>query len=176
MNVFSKCYDYLIHNRLMKWYVPSREQASAQPKRGCTEHYVALRLIIDLFMKTKQPLFIAFIDFSKAYDRVPRAYLLRLLRRLGCGKVMLAALTSMYTVTQFVLGTTLITAILGVKQGSPSSCFLFTLFVDELVRFMKLSPPDRVLGWLHLLVLMDNTVIIAMSHDELCKKLDILAK
>ena len=89
---------------------------------------------------------------------------------------MLAALTSMYTVTQFVLGTTLITAILGVKQGSPSSCFLFTLFVDELVRFMKLSPPDRVLGWLHLLVLMDDTVIIATSHEELCKKLDILAK
>ena len=176
MQVLSKCYDYLIHNRLMKWYVPSREQAGAQEKRGCTEHYVALRLIIDMFMKAKQPLFIAFIDFSKAYDRVPRSYLLNLLKRLGCGKVMLAALTSMYTVTKFVLGTTLITAILGVKQGSPSSCFLFTLFVDELVRFMKLSPPDGVLGWLHLLVLMDDTVIIATSHEDLRKKLDILAR
>ena len=102
--------------------------------------------------------------------------MLKLLKRLGCGKVMLAAITSMYTVTQFILGTTLITAILGVKQGSPSSCFLFILFVDELVRFMKLSPPDGVLGWLHLLVLMDDTVIIATSHENLCKKLDILAK
>ena len=176
MNVLSKCYDYLLHNRLMKWYSPCREQAGAQPKRGCQEHFVALRMIIDLFMKTKTPLFIAFIDFSKAYDRVPRSYMLKLLKRLGCGRIMLAALTSMYTVTQFILGTTLITAVLGVKQGSPSSCFLFTLFVDELVRFMKLSPPDGVLGWLHLLVLMDDTVIVASSHEKLCQKLDVLAK
>ena len=176
MQVLSKCYDYLIHNRLMKWYVPRREQAGAQPKRGCSEHYVALRMVIDLFMKSKTPLFIAFIDFSKAYDRVPRSYMLKLLKKLGCGKVMLAALTSMYTITQFLLGTTLITAVLGVKQGSPSSCFLFILFVDELVRFMKLSPPDGLLGWLHLLVLMDDTVIIATSHEKLCQKLEILAK
>ena len=176
MQVLSKCYDYLIHNRLMKWYVPRREQAGAQPKRGCTEHFVALRMLIDLFMRSKTPLFIAFVDFSKAYDRVPRSYMLKLLKRLGCGKVMLAALTSMYTVTQFLLGTTLITAVLGVKQGSPSSCFLFILFVDELVRSMKLSPPDGLLGWLHLLVLMDDTVIIATSHEKLCQKLEVLAE
>ena len=42
MQVVSKCYDYLIHNRLMKWYVPRREQAGAQSKRGCSEHYIAL--------------------------------------------------------------------------------------------------------------------------------------
>ena len=176
MNILAKCYDYMIHNRLMKWFTPCREQAGAQPKRGCPEHFVTLRMIIDLFMKTKTPLYIAFIDFSKAYDRVPRSYMIRLLKKLGCGKVMLAALTSMYTVTQFILGTTLITAVLGVKQGSPSSCFLFILFVDELVRFMKLCPPDGLLGWLHLLVLMDDTVIFATSHEKLCQKLEVLTK
>ena len=176
MNILSKCYDYLIHNRLMTWFQPSREQAGAQPKRGCAEHYVALRLIIDLCMKLKMPLYIAFIDFSKAYDRVPRTYLLNLLKKLGCGKVMLAALASMYMVTKFSLGDTLITALLGVKQGSPSSCFLFILFVDEFVRTVKeKSPVDGLLGWLHLLVLMDDTVIIATSHEQLCQKLNILA-
>ena len=178
MNALSKCYDYLIHNRLIKWYTPSREQAGAQPKRGCQEHFVTLRLIIDLFMrdKKKPPLFVAFIDFSKAYDRVPRLYLLKLLIKLGCGKIMLAALASMYAVTKFVLGATVITATLGVKQGSPSSCFLFTLFVDEMVRLIKASPPDGLLDWLHLLVLMDDTVIIATSYEKLCQKLEILAK
>ena len=178
MNVLSKCYDYLIHNRLMKWYIPCREQAGAQPERGCPEHFVSLRLIIDLFMKHKKkpPLFIAFIDFSKAYDRVPRSYLLNLLKELGCGRVMLAALSSMYTVTKFLLGATLITATLGVKQGSPSSCFLFTLFVDELVRCFKELPDDSLLEWLHLLVLMDDTVIMATSHEKLCQKLNVLTK
>ena len=178
MNILSKCYDYLIHNRLMKWYVPCREQAGAQPERGCAEHFVSLRLVIDLFMrhKKKPPLFVAFIDFSKAYDRVPRMYLLNLLKKLGCGRVMLAALASMYKVTKFVLWVTLITATLGVKQGSPSSCFLFTLFVDELVRHMKELPDDGLLEWLHLLVLMDDTVIMATSHEKLCEKLNVLAQ
>ena len=46
-------------------------------------------------------------------------YSWKLLKKLGCSKVMFAALTSMYTVTQFLLVTTLITAVLGVRQGSP---------------------------------------------------------
>ena len=89
---------------------------------------------------------------------------------------MLAALASMYTVTKFLLGATLITATLGVKQGSPSSCFLFTLFVDELVRCLKELPDDSLLEWLHLLVLMDDTVIMATSHEKLCQKLNVLTE
>ena len=177
MMTLSKCYDYLIHNRLMTWFKVCREQAGAQLKRGCIEHIITLRMIIDLFMKKKKPLYIAFIDFSKAYDRVPRMYLLNLLRKLGCGKVMLYAIASMYTVTKFVLGTTVITATLGVKQGSPSSCFLFIVFVDEFVRLVKGETPfDGMLQWLHLLVLMDDTVIMATSREKLSQKLEILVQ
>ena len=45
-----------------------------------------------------------------------------------------------------------------------------------MVRSMKLSPPDGLLGWLHLLVLMDDTVIVATSHEKLCQKLEVLTK
>ena len=125
----------------------------------------------------KQPLFIAFIDFSKAYDRVPRNYLLNLLKALGCGVVMLTALTSLFSVTQFVLGGTIITAIVGVKQGSPTSCFLFILFVDEFVRLVKRrSSVDGFLSWLHLLMLMDDTVLFATSRERLVEKLNLLAE
>ena len=177
LNSLSKVYDYLMHNRLITWYKPFREQAGAQVKRGCIELIITLRLIIDLFRTKKKPLYVAFIDFSKAYDRVPRMYLLNLLRKLGCGKVMLYALASMYMVTKFVLGTTVISATLGVKQGSPSSCFLFILFVDEFVRMLKdTTPNDGMLQWLHLLVLMDDTVIMATSREKLIQKLNILVQ
>ena len=63
MNCLSKCYDYLLSNRLIRWYIPNREQAGAQAKRGCIEHIVTLRLIIDRCNRKKTPLFIAFIDF-----------------------------------------------------------------------------------------------------------------
>ena len=47
------------------WFKPDKEQARAQPKRGCFEHIVTLRLIMD-FCFSRKKLFIAFVDFSKA--------------------------------------------------------------------------------------------------------------
>ena len=175
INALAKCYEYMLNNRLTKWYIPCREQAGAQVKRGCIELIVTLRLIIDRCVRRKEPLFISFIDFSKAYDRVPRTYLLNLLKSLGCGFVMLSALTSLFSVTQFLLGATVITAVIGVKQGSPTSCFLFILFVDEFIKLVKeRSGLDGFLQWLHLLMLMDDTVLLATSRERLIEKLKLL--
>ena len=95
----------------------------------------------------------------------------------GVRSCMLSALIGMYQLTQFVLGSTIITAKLGVKQGSPTSCFLFILFVDEFMNLMKERlNPDGFLDWLHLLMLMDDTVIMATSREQLLLKLGILVE
>ena len=134
-------------------------------------------LIINFSFVKKQKLFynIAFVDFSKAYDRVPRKLLIEVLKKLGCGLVMLAAVISMYKVTHSLLGMALISAVVGVRQGSPTSCFLFILYVNVLIRNIKLrSGPDSFLEWLHVLMLMDDTVIFASSRERLLDKLLIL--
>ena len=113
--------------------------------------------------------------FSKAYDRVPRGKLFRLLMSLGCGSVMLCALMSMYSLTTCILGAVLITCTIGVRQGSPTSVFLFIIYVDTLIKMVKeRSPCDGFLSWLHLLMLMDDTVILATSRESLEMKLGIL--
>ena len=145
-----KLYDYVLNNRLISWYIPQREQAGGQAKRGCPEHVLTLRLWINFAKRKRKKLFIAFIDFSKAYDRVPRGKLFSLLLSLGCGTVMLAALMSMYSVTSCILGTVLITCTIGVRQGSPTSVFLFIIYVDVLIKMIKTrSLPDGFLSWLH---------------------------
>ena len=155
----AKLYDYVINNRLMKWYIPEREQARGQPKRNCIEHILTLRLWIDYCKRKRLKLFIAFIDFSKAYDRVPRGKLFTLLMRLST----------------CILGTVLITCTIGVRQGSPTSVFLFIIYVDVLIKMIKeKSPSDGFLSWLHLLMLMDDTVIFATSRKSLKGKLNIL--
>ena len=134
INSGAKVYDYVLNNRLMLWFKPCREQAGAQPKRGCTEHIVSLRLLMSLCKRKRKKLFMVFVDFSKAYDRVPRGKMFSVLKSLGCGSIMLAAIIAMYKITSCVLGTTIIKSSIGVRQGSPTSCFLFVMFVDVLVR------------------------------------------
>ncbi len=122
-------------------------------------------------------LFVTFVDFSRAYDLVPRNMLFRILRRLGCGVLMLGALMAMYSVTQSIIGTALITITLGVRQGSPTSCLLFVIFVDDLIRMIKEGcERDGFLLWLHVLVLMDDTVLLATTRPNMLKKLDILRR
>ena len=87
--------------RLEAWFTPYREQAGAQKGRGCVEHLVTLRLLTDLARRKKKKLFITFIDFSQAYDMLPRHMLLRILRRVGCGLVMLGIIAAMYSVTVY---------------------------------------------------------------------------
>ncbi len=62
----------ILCSRLKIWFKPFREQAGAQEKRGCLVHIVSLRLLCDMAQRKKLKLFVTFIDFSKAYDRVPR--------------------------------------------------------------------------------------------------------
>ena len=71
-DTFGKLYGKLLCNRLKMWMYVDKCQAGAQESRDCIEHVLALRLIIDYAKQEKQKLFIVFVDFSKAYDRVPR--------------------------------------------------------------------------------------------------------
>ena len=94
MNSVAKIYDYVLSNRLMRWFTPDKEQAGALPGRSCIDHIVTLRLLINYAMLKKEKLYIVYVDFSKAYDRIPRDKLLQSLVSLGCGSRMLAALAS----------------------------------------------------------------------------------
>ena len=47
-----------------------------------------------------------FVDFAKAYDIVPRQKLFKVMKRLGCGAVMLAAVVAMYCTTESVIEST----------------------------------------------------------------------
>ena len=175
INCIAKIYNYVLYNRLSKWFTPHKEQAGAQPKRGCIEHILTLRLIINVCRKKRWKLFVTYVDFSKAYDRVPRSKLLYTMKRLGCGFIMLFAIAAMYKVTKSILGIAIVTAIIGVRQGSPTSCFLFNLFVDTLITmFKERCGSDGFLNWLHILMLMDDTVILATSRNKLLEKLGIL--
>ena len=159
----------------MEWYKPEYEQAGAQKGRDCTEQILTLRLLCDYVKKEKKQLFLLFIDFEKAYDRIPRHKLLEELKILGCGGRFLKVLAAIYSNIKFIFKTISITTSIGVKQGASTSCLLFILYVDRLIKNVKeASGEDGFLGKLHVLMLMDDTILIATSRSQLQKKMNVV--
>ncbi len=153
----------------------SGEQTGGQAGRGCVEHIVTLRLLMQIARNKKFKLFITFVDFSKAYDRVKRNVLFSILQGLGCGIVMLSAIVAVYKVTNRLMGTSLITGSIGLRQGAPSSCILFILYINDMIRLMKdRCEVDGFLQWIHVLVLMDDTVLLSTSRAGMIKKIQLL--
>ena len=93
-------YDSILAERFNFWFRPDIEQAGAQAGRGCQEQLLTLRLLIDVTRKSKQKLYVVFIDHSTAYDKVNRQLLLGKLASSGCGLIFLSAI--MNTLNQTV--------------------------------------------------------------------------
>ena len=134
---------------------------------------MTVRLLIEYARKTRKKLFILFIDFEKAYDKVDRAKLFELLKSAGCGKVMLEILKAIYRNTRFLFKMVAILSNMGVKQGSSASSLLFTIYVDKMIRMVKAYEDDGFLGALHILMLMDDTILFASTKENLVKKFQI---
>lgn len=83
VNCLAKLFDLVLSSRLNSWFVPYREQAGSQKGRGCIEHMVTLRLLMDMARKKRLKLFVTFVDFAISYDRVPQTVLFRILKRKG---------------------------------------------------------------------------------------------
>ena len=63
-----------------------------------------------------------------------------------------------------------IDATVGVRQGSPSSCLLFTVYMDQVVRMIHSCVGTD--GFLGTLLLMDDMVILVTSRDMCLRKLN----
>ena len=175
MDTLAKVYDTLIMNRLKIWMAIDKCQAGSMEGRGCLEQIFALRMLCDYAIHKKVKLYVLFIDYRKAYDKVPRQKLIQCLKSLGCGKIMLKAVYMMYKCTNNVLTSATIKSVVGVKQGAPSSCLLFIIYIDQMVRMLKQTiATDGFLGTLHALLLMDDTVIVATSRDMCIKKFKVV--
>ena len=173
-DTISKLYAKILSSRLRLWMCIEKCQASGQDKRGCVEHIAALRLIIDYAKTEKKKLYILFVNFSKAYDRVPRKILFDILKKLGCGKRFLRALIAIYKDTINILNSEYVRSTVGVKQGGPMSCLLFVIYLNVLALMLKALGNNSFLLDVHALMLMDDTVLLASTRKKMIEKFTTL--
>ena len=74
----------------------SDEQAGFRPGRGTRNHLVNLCILCEKARAKKAPLFLCFIDFEKAFDRVSHRKLWEAMTRMGFSDHLIHLLTQLY--------------------------------------------------------------------------------
>lgn len=149
-----KLYATVLHNRIDAFCENHRLRAFTQCgfRKGhstCTALFVLQHAIHSQCLKREghasQPLYVCFIDFRKAFDKVQRPLLWQRLQQLGIQGRMLEALQHMYQHTELRLtmnGQThshCMSTSTGVKQGCPLSPLLFGLFIEQMHQVLVTS-------------------------------------
>ena len=148
--VLAKLYSLCLMARLDAWAekegLRAVGQAGFRSGRSPTDNCFVLRHLVNAAACNQAPLFVAFIDFSKAYDRIDRALLWRVLEGAGLHGPMLETLQQMYREVHLrvrakgELGAPFESTV-GVKQGCPLSPLLFGIFIDRLEKFLAVRCP-----------------------------------
>ena len=134
------------------------------PGRGTTDAIFIVRQLQEKYIAAKKPLYFAFVDLEKAFDRVPRKVLWWALRSLGVEEWAVRVIQGMYVNArsrvrvnsqyseEFGVG-------VGVHQGSVLGPLLFILVLGALSRGFRAGVPWELLC-------ADDLVVVADSLGE----------
>lgn len=146
----------------------------------CSDVVFILKTIIDQTRSSKQSLFCSFLDFSRAFDTIPRHQFSDKLSKLGTHGKMLSTIKSLYNNVQVVVKTpsgltNLFESEIGVKQGCPLSPTLFGLYIDELESVLLKSSVDapQLLDYkVPVQIFTDDSQLLSTSPQGLQASLD----
>ena len=163
-------YDRILANRLHKWIGVDDEQTAFQKGKSTIHQLFTLRLLIALAYKLDITLYLGFFDIEKAFDKISRLLLLKKLISLGIGYCMLNALKMLYMPTFCILNfygqtSKRFETCSGIRQGAASSVFLFIVFINDLINYLKTKCIEEpLIGNMHSLLHADDTAIISTNR------------
>ena len=140
-DISSKLYSSIINNRLQEWITTNNSTGEHQAgfKRGysTTDHVFTLMAAVQKQFVMNRKLYVAFVDFEKAFDSISRKLLWPILFKNGIKGKFYHCVKSMYDEVKARIraGAVLsdyINCTRGVKQGDVCSPLLFSLFINEL--------------------------------------------
>ncbi len=158
-----------------------RSQTGFRRLEECVSQATSLYEILRRRQLRNERTYCLFLDFSKAYDRVPHGALLYKLEAMGFHGRVLQYIKSLYKSPKAVvrIGDELSENFeyrIGVKQGCPASPILFNLYINDIlndIQGVEVQPSmPRIPG----LLFADDAVIFADSAQELRSGIEKIEK
>lgn len=173
-----KIYGKILNQRLQAIadVVISEEQSGFRKGRSSSDNIFIMRQIIEKRREFGLETHLAFIDYEKAFDKVKRPLLWKILEIRGFPKHLISAVKSLYVNTKIVISSGFkvseaILTNLGVRQGCSLSPTLFNLYIDDLVLKWKDEIQTAIKiesnTPLNTLLYADDQIIIQETEDNL---------
>ena len=137
----SKLFSLVLLNRLHDYVEKTKplsiNQIGFRKGKRTTDHIFVIKTLIDKLVREGKKIFIAFIDFKKAYDTINHKRLFHKLKRANIDGLFLQNLNSMYKSVEYCIKmqggyADPIESFVGLKQGCVLSPLLFNLFIDDI--------------------------------------------
>ena len=185
-NSLGKLFNSILQNRLSLFVqqknIINEEQIGFQ--KGCrtSDHMFILNSIIDLYRKNKRKLFICFVDFSQAFDKIWHTGLFHKLKEIGISSRFYKIVKDMYSKVSLRVRvgnylTPIFRSTLGVRQGDVLSPLLFNLYINDIPKLLKQCAPAKLNDIpVNCLMYADDLVFLSETTEGLQKAINILSE
>jgi hypothetical protein len=185
LNVLGKSLDLIFENRLRDWEAKhkklSQSQAGFRTQYSTVDHIFTLQHIILRYRSEKKKVYVAFVDFCKAFDCINRIALLYKLIKEGLSPCFIRLVRSIYSKTTTSLKNipnSKFPVKSGVQQGAVFSPLFFALFLNDFDAFLREEEGGHIMlngVGIYSLLYADDMLIFSENSDGLQKSLDILS-
>jgi len=180
--IVSKVFEYVLLDKYGSLLVTDNLQFGFRNGIGCSDALYTVKSVIDYFVKNGCTLTISALDVSKAFDRISYYALFSKLMLKGFPKQFINILLSWYNKSFIKVKwidklSDSFQALAGVRQGGVLSPFLFAIYIEDVLKELKLSGKGCKIHGVYLgcFLYADDILLLSQSVTCLQSMLEIIS-